>query len=65
MLHNLSTASATLANSRGDLFATVRNLQVFIAALDRSDGAVRAFSGQLTGVVRPAQRRTSRTSRSR
>ena len=50
MLHNLSTASATLANSRGNLFATVRNLQVFIAALDRSDGAVRAFSGQLTGV---------------
>ncbi len=51
MLHDLSTASATLANSRGDLFATVRNLQVFIAALDRSDGAVRAFSGQLTGVA--------------
>lgn len=50
MLHNLSSASATLADSRGNLFATVRNLQVFIAALDRSDSAVRAFSGQLTGV---------------
>lgn len=51
MLHNLSTAAATLADSRGNLFATVRNLQVFIAALDHSDSAVRAFSGQLTGVA--------------
>jgi phospholipid/cholesterol/gamma-HCH transport system substrate-binding protein len=50
MLHDLSSASTTLANSRGDLFATVRNLQVFIAALNRSDSAVRSFSGQLTGL---------------
>lgn len=50
MLHNLSNAAATLANSRGNLFATVRNMQVFIAALDRSDASVRAFSGQLTGL---------------
>ena len=34
---NLSQAAKTLANGRGDLFGTVKNLQVFTEALKQSD----------------------------
>jgi phospholipid/cholesterol/gamma-HCH transport system substrate-binding protein len=46
-LHQLSEAMSTLADNRGNLFATVRNLQVFVAALESSDRQVRAFNGSL------------------
>ena len=50
MLHQLSLASDTLAASRGDLFGTVRGLQIFIHSLVRSDASVRSFSGQLNDI---------------
>jgi phospholipid/cholesterol/gamma-HCH transport system substrate-binding protein len=46
----LSHAAQTLASGRTDLFATVKNLQVFNQALVSSDGAVRHFSTQLAQV---------------
>ena len=49
MLHDLSLASDTLASSRGDLFGTVRGLQIFIHSLVQSDASVRSFSSQLQG----------------
>lgn len=47
----LSKAAATLANGREDLFGTVRNLQVFTAALSASDKQVRHFEEQLAQVA--------------
>lgn len=43
----LSDAARTLNDSRGDVFATVDNLQVFVSALAANDQQVRAFNGQL------------------
>ena len=50
-LHDFSTAVGTLADSRQDLFGTVRNLQVFTTALARSDDSVRSFNTDLAGVA--------------
>ena len=47
----LSAAANTLANGRGDLFGTVKNLQVFTKALSDSDAAVRHFNEQLAQVA--------------
>ncbi|MHB1739949.1 MAG: MCE family protein [Actinomycetes bacterium] len=47
----LSQATQTLANGRGDLFATVRNLQVLTAALARDDPQVRLLTTQLATVA--------------
>ncbi|MDT4916335.1 MAG: phospholipid/cholesterol/gamma-HCH transport system substrate-binding protein [Pseudonocardiales bacterium] len=47
----LSGAAQTLANSRGDLFGTVRNLQQFAEALHASDGQIRLFNQQLAQVA--------------
>jgi phospholipid/cholesterol/gamma-HCH transport system substrate-binding protein len=47
----LSAAARTLANGRGDLFATVRNLQSFTKALSDSDSQVRHFNIQLAQVA--------------
>lgn len=47
----LSQAAQTLANGRGDLFATVKNLQAFTKALSDSDAAVRHFNNQLAQVA--------------
>jgi phospholipid/cholesterol/gamma-HCH transport system substrate-binding protein len=47
----LSEAAQTLANQRGDLFGTVRNLQRFSAALQASDGQIRLFNQQLAQVA--------------
>lgn len=47
----LSGAAQTLANSRGDLFGTVRNLQRFTEALHASDGQIRLFNQQLAQVA--------------
>jgi phospholipid/cholesterol/gamma-HCH transport system substrate-binding protein len=41
---------STLSDGRGDLFATVRNLQTFTAALRQSDDQVRSFNQNLAGV---------------
>lgn len=55
-VEDLSQAVTTLSDGRGDLFGTVRNLQVFTAALAADDTSVRSFntdladvSGQLAG----------------
>jgi phospholipid/cholesterol/gamma-HCH transport system substrate-binding protein len=47
----LSAAARTLANGRGDLFATVRNLQTFTKALADSDTQVRHFNTMLAAVA--------------
>jgi phospholipid/cholesterol/gamma-HCH transport system substrate-binding protein len=50
-LTDFSTALHTLATKRGDLFGTVRNLQVFTSALAGSDSQVRAFNSDLASVA--------------
>src|SRR4051794_27339486 len=45
-----SAAVSTLAGSRTDLFATVRQLQRFTTTLAHNDGAVRALNGNLAKV---------------
>lgn len=47
----LSLAAQTLANSRDNLFGTVRNLQQFTDALHASDGQIRLFNQQLAQVA--------------
>lgn len=49
-IRSLSEAMSTLAEGRGDFFATVRNLQVFVSALDQSDAQVRDFNQRLATV---------------
>ncbi|WP_243638921.1 MCE family protein [Streptacidiphilus pinicola] len=49
-VHDLSAALTTLASGRQDLFGTVRQLQVFTAALETDDTQVRQFSENLAGV---------------
>jgi phospholipid/cholesterol/gamma-HCH transport system substrate-binding protein len=46
----LSSAVDTLSQSRGDLFGTVRNLQVFVTALRSSDELVDEFTRRLASV---------------
>jgi len=46
----LSDAVDTLSRSRGDLFGTVRNLQVFVSALRQSDSLVDEFTRRLASV---------------
>ena len=46
----LSDAVDTLSRSRGDLFGTVRNLQVFVSALRQSDSLVDDFTHRLATV---------------
>lgn len=50
-LANLSSAVTTLANSRTDLFGTVRNLQTFTLALQQSDAQVRQVNQLLATVA--------------
>ncbi|MFZ2174850.1 MAG: MCE family protein [Rhodococcus sp. (in: high G+C Gram-positive bacteria)] len=47
-INQLSDAARTLNESRGDLFDTVKNLQVFVGALAANDQQVREFNGQLS-----------------
>jgi phospholipid/cholesterol/gamma-HCH transport system substrate-binding protein len=47
----LSQAAKTLADGRGDLFGTVKNLQAFTKALSDSDSQVRHFNTQLAQVA--------------
>ncbi|MFL6288696.1 MAG: MCE family protein [Actinomycetes bacterium] len=49
-IKQLSAAMTTLSDNRGDLFATVRNLQVFVEALEGSDAQVREFNTRLASV---------------
>lgn len=46
-IKNLAAALQTLSDNKGNLFATVRNLQVFVAALQGSDTQVRLFNQRL------------------
>lgn len=50
-LEDLSTAVGTLSNQRGDLFATVKNLQDFTTTLARNDNTVRQFNSDLADVA--------------
>ena len=49
-LSNLSKAVTTLSDGRTDLFATIRNLQVFISAIRDADDQVARFQSQLAQV---------------
>ena len=49
-LKQFSAAISTLAGSRGDLFATVRQLQRFTTMLARNDGGVRDLNANLAKV---------------
>ncbi|MFI1167999.1 MCE family protein [Streptomyces sp. NPDC020801] len=51
-VEDLSQAVTTLSGGRGDLFGTVRNLQVFTAALAADDQSVRSFDTSLAQVAR-------------
>lgn len=46
-VQELARALGAVSDNRGDLFATVRNLEELAAALGRADGQVREFTGQL------------------
>ncbi|AVM01637.1 mammalian cell entry protein [Gordonia iterans] len=46
-IENLSKAASRLSNSRGDLFSTVKDLDVFVGALKESDSQVRLFNSQM------------------
>lgn len=46
----VAAALRTLSDHRGDLFATVRNLDVFVQALAASDETIRLFTARLTNV---------------
>lgn len=46
-----SEAVATINRSRGDLFTSVRNLAVFLEAINTNDAAVREFATQLADVA--------------
>ncbi|MBF0662954.1 MULTISPECIES: MCE family protein [unclassified Rhodococcus (in: high G+C Gram-positive bacteria)] len=46
-IDQLSSAARTLNESRGDLFGTIENLQVFVSALAANDQQVRQFNTQL------------------
>ena len=50
-LRDFSLMVGTLSDSRQDLFGTLRNLQVFTAALARSDTEVRRFNQDLASVA--------------
>lgn len=49
-IQQLSAAAQTLADSRGDLFTTVDNLNTFTTMLAQSDAQVRTFNDQLADV---------------
>ncbi|GGV26611.1 ABC transporter substrate-binding protein [Streptomyces filipinensis] len=51
-VHDLSQAVTTLSDGRTDLFGTVRNLQVFTAALAADDKSVRSFDTSLAQVAK-------------
>ncbi|WP_182379314.1 MCE family protein [Nocardioides sp. WS12] len=48
---DVSEAMSTLSDNGGDLFATVRNLQVFVTAIKGSDTQVRQFAERLAEVA--------------
>jgi phospholipid/cholesterol/gamma-HCH transport system substrate-binding protein len=50
-VEDLSLAVTTLSDGKGDLFGTVRNLQVFTAALAADDKSVRSFNTTLAEVA--------------
>ncbi|QHN32438.1 MCE family protein [Gordonia amarae] len=49
-LKDLSRVSTTLADNRGDLFATVRNLQTLTTALSSVDDQMMEFNGRIASV---------------
>jgi phospholipid/cholesterol/gamma-HCH transport system substrate-binding protein len=59
-IEKMSKAAQTFANGNQDLFATVRNLNDFLGALNQNDQAVRAFMNQLSGFSDVANDNTRR-----
>ena len=49
-LHELSNALDILSDGRADLFATIRNLQVFVSALSNSNTQIVSFGNRLATV---------------
>lgn len=49
-LESMAEALQVLSDNRGELFATVRNLDVFVQALESSDETIRLFNEQLATV---------------
>ncbi|GAB3280550.1 MCE family protein [Actinocorallia lasiicapitis] len=52
VIEEFSKASKTLADSKGDLFATVDNLQKFVAMLKKNDSSIRAAENKLAVVAK-------------
>lgn len=50
-ISDVSEAMSTLSDNSGDLFATVRNLQVFVTAIKGSDTQMRDFAQRLAEVA--------------
>lgn len=50
-LADLADALDTVGESKGDIVATIEQLQTFITALSGSDGAIRSFEHNLAGVT--------------
>ncbi|GDY29760.1 MCE family protein [Gandjariella thermophila] len=50
VIRNLGDAAAALSDSKGDLFATIDNLNKFTATLAASDADIREFSNRLADV---------------
>jgi phospholipid/cholesterol/gamma-HCH transport system substrate-binding protein len=50
MITDLSQGLHTLAEGRGDIFGTLRNLQVFVSAVKALDSQVSTFNTRLAGV---------------
>lgn len=50
MITQLSAGLHTLAQGKGNIFATLRNLQVFVSAVKGLDGQVTTFNSQLANV---------------
>ncbi|NEW38780.1 MCE family protein [Nocardia cyriacigeorgica] len=49
-LHELSGAISTLSDGRTDLFSTIRNLQMFVDVLSKSNDQIVQFGGRLASV---------------
>ncbi|MCL2542261.1 MAG: MCE family protein [Nocardioidaceae bacterium] len=50
-LTDLASALDTLGRSRSDIIGTINQLQTFVTALSGSDGAIRSFERNLSGVT--------------
>ena len=59
-IKELSTVATTFSDNRGDLFATVRNLQTLTTALSSVDGQMMEFNGRIASVSELLARNTGK-----